>query len=1266
MHKALAWSRHLLQGGTLALSYLNFNLEITASAGGFRVKVASPGGEAAVDIPILLPPDAGAWLAALGEVSAEARDLLATTTAGSPATNPATAALALGQALFQRVFTGGVDRCFARSLDECARQDQGLRIVLRLDDAPDLTALPWEFLYDSVGSRYLAHSDKTPVVRYIDVEETLQALRVTPPLRILVLISSPSDRPSLAVEAEWAGLKAELLTLEQRGLAVLERMDQATVSMLERRLRHGERCHIFHFIGHGGVDATTNQGVLVFEDDEGRARPVGADALGMLLHDHRSLRLALLNACRSARPGSADPMTGMAQKLIQQGLPAVIAMQFPITDRGALVLSREFYGALGDGSPVDEALAHARKLMALDGFEVEWGTPVLYMRASDGRIFDVAVGSATPLPGALPTPEPAPPLVSEAPRSPEQPTGSSSPDVLPPPLPPNGPSPGNVAAAPEPEPPPPAPDFVGRESEIAYFSSKLTDHHLAVITGMPGVGKTTLAAVLARRMAPLDKIFWHAFRPGESIDAIIWKLAAFLAHHGQNQLWDILSRALSEGHPPPPTPLLFDYLFPMLRGNGYLLCFDDLQHVADDPQMAALIKRLQETVQAGELVLVVTSRDLPGFVKTVDFEVLDGLSLTDTQALLNLRGASLPPDLVTRLQAVTEGNPCFINLAVNAIKEGDDPRALVDRLSDSDHIEEYLLQTVDGQLQAAEMRVMYALAVVDRPASRELIEAVLESKGLRRPLLKLGANHLLLRRMGPSGEAFWLHAILQRHFYDHDDLTTELRQKMHGQAAAYYAATGQEPLRAARHHMLAGQAAEAARLCVDGLWTLVGQGQAREAEAFLAGMTAKGMLPLLWVDLNIARGRLGSLLGLGSRVRPALDESLRVLEDLPDDAAVRLRKARACRGIGECLHYEAPREALVWLDRGLAALSSNSSPLSDPDTRMETAALEMKLGAVRLLLQENEAAAAALQRALALLPNTASQVRGNALVSLAAIHGRTGDLEQAREFSKQALQVGDALGDDFLRIDPLLNLGIIADLDGDWTSAIKMYGRARDIAGHLGDVARRAKVALNLGVLTMNQGDDATAETYLREGIELATESRLQAQLLEGMMSLIDLRLRQGALEDAARQLAEAQAVAEKFQVQGIKAELERHVACLALDRRDAAGAKAAAERAIALADASGATGESAKARCVLGQAQLAMGDIAAALTSLQESFERLKEEDLYEAARAKLQWGRALYSSGQNGAGRALVREAYLVLKGLGAARDIAAAEALLSAIEA
>jgi chorismate mutase len=73
---------------------------------------------------------------------------------------------------------------------------------------------------------------------------------------------------------------------------------------------------------------------------------------------------------------------------VRSGIPAVVAMQYEITDRAAIEFSRSFYDAVADRLPIDAAVAEARTAVKM-GSALEWGTPVLYMRSEDGLIFDI-------------------------------------------------------------------------------------------------------------------------------------------------------------------------------------------------------------------------------------------------------------------------------------------------------------------------------------------------------------------------------------------------------------------------------------------------------------------------------------------------------------------------------------------------------------------------------------------------------------------------------------------------------------------------------------------------------------------------------------------------------------------------------------------------------------------------------------------------------------------------------------------------------------
>ena len=92
--------------------------------------------------------------------------------------------------------------------------------------------------------------------------------------------------------------------------------------------------HILHFVGHGVFDESSHAGSLALEDARGRPHLVRGEQLATLLRNHPAMRLAYLNACEGALASGGSVFTGVAQTLVQQGVPAAVAMQAEISGHG--------------------------------------------------------------------------------------------------------------------------------------------------------------------------------------------------------------------------------------------------------------------------------------------------------------------------------------------------------------------------------------------------------------------------------------------------------------------------------------------------------------------------------------------------------------------------------------------------------------------------------------------------------------------------------------------------------------------------------------------------------------------------------------------------------------------------------------------------------------------------------------------------------------------------------------------------------------------
>jgi hypothetical protein len=334
-----------------------------------------------------------------------------------------------GQELFDALLAGEIRSAYDISWRQAEAQGMGLRVKLRVQ-SPALAGLPWEFLYDPREGEYLCLMSDRPVVRYIEAVQPVQPLRVTPPLRILGMVASPAGLVSLDAEQEKLRLAKATEELQGQGLVEVTWLEGQTWRDLQRAMRGGP-WHIFHFVGHGGFDPVRDEGLIVVAGDDGEPQYLTATDFSRLLADHKPLRLVLLNACEGAREGSQDIFSSTASRLVRRGIPAVVAMQYPITDRVAVEFARSFYESLADGLPADAAVAEARKAVsiAITG-TLEWGTPVLFMRAADGAIFDLAGQQPAPPPlqatdRAGPAPQ-TPPHAEEKKTPQELPTQTKS------------------------------------------------------------------------------------------------------------------------------------------------------------------------------------------------------------------------------------------------------------------------------------------------------------------------------------------------------------------------------------------------------------------------------------------------------------------------------------------------------------------------------------------------------------------------------------------------------------------------------------------------------------------------------------------------------------------------------------------------------------------------------------------------------------------------------------------------------------------------
>ena len=146
------------------------------------------------------------------------------------------------------------------------------------------------------------------------------------------------NRPLKSLEEELDAISIGLDTLASPQKLIYKN-DISTTPQLANALLKYQRVCAFHFAGHA------NGRQLLFEDQQ-------AEIKGILpmLKLQKELFLVVLNGCSTE---------GQVDRLLQEGIPAVIATQRPVNDKWAKQFAERLWGALAEGQNLGKAFDFA-------------------------------------------------------------------------------------------------------------------------------------------------------------------------------------------------------------------------------------------------------------------------------------------------------------------------------------------------------------------------------------------------------------------------------------------------------------------------------------------------------------------------------------------------------------------------------------------------------------------------------------------------------------------------------------------------------------------------------------------------------------------------------------------------------------------------------------------------------------------------------------------------------------------------------------------
>jgi CHAT domain-containing protein len=288
-----------------------------------------------------------------------------------------------GSNLFNNVFKGAILARY-QSLRDCRMR---LKLVFE-KQTPDLLRIPWEFMFD--GEDFLSVNPEMTITRMLKGTSGAIKKEVAGKLKTLAVIPAPVDLPEFyrpRAEREHVIIHELMDCPEIADKMDLNFLERSTVANLKQKL-NSEEHHILHFTTHGIYSQKEHMCYVLFEDEFGNSKRVDSETMADLLAGHGSLHLVVLSCCHTVLAVGHRVLGELPVSLLSKGIPAVIVMQYSVTDQSAMMLSEQLFSGICRGTPVDRALANARGALLRTGHEglVDFGSPILYSDHPDALV----------------------------------------------------------------------------------------------------------------------------------------------------------------------------------------------------------------------------------------------------------------------------------------------------------------------------------------------------------------------------------------------------------------------------------------------------------------------------------------------------------------------------------------------------------------------------------------------------------------------------------------------------------------------------------------------------------------------------------------------------------------------------------------------------------------------------------------------------------------------------------------------------------------
>jgi tetratricopeptide (TPR) repeat protein/DNA-binding MarR family transcriptional regulator len=610
----------------------------------------------------------------------------------------------------------------------------------------------------------------------------------------------------------------------------------------------------------------------------------------------------------------------------------------------------------------------------------------------------------------------------------------------------------------------PAPTrFVGREKELLALRKWLEEGRMVVIQGIPGIGKTALAARLVTDVRDARPVFWYRFHEWDSPRNYLVPLADFLARQGRRKLKVHLACK-----PDVDLGEVCYIIKDSVRGLEAILVLDDV-HKASDAFLPCLSLFTEMLERPGGLRFIITTRNPRPFYDRRDVIIrgkvgelrLEGLDEPGSRELL--RSRNIQEEFHASAFRMTGGHPLALELFEPGAEEAER----------RGNISKYIEEEIGARLSGEERMLLRMASVYRYPVPAE---AIFRDEGLTYDVMDGLVARSLLRES--RGGSFDIHDFLRDFFYSR--MTPRERAALHLEASRYYSGLeGTRPRLELIHHLLkAGEHGRAAEAMATNGEGLLAAGCVEELRRDLEELDAGGLGERTRNDIAHLRGRASDIVGDWDRALEFYGRAL-ASEDSGRRADIHFR-------IGWIQQKRNLwKEAARSFRRGLALSKAGG------DFRGQAHAHH---GLGRVLWRQGRwtEAAGMLHKSIATARTAGEEaLEASAGIELGRVLASAGEYGAAEKSLRRSLEILEKLGDPSETARAYNTIGWeILRPQGRLDQALEMIHKGEELALSRGDLRELAPIYHSLGEVWARKGFTEKASEYFHKSLELFERQR--------------------------------------------------------------------------------------------------------------------------------------------------------------------------------